>query len=258
MPIHKLSVGNGPTSSQRHDWFSPYPTYGSPLANEKSHLDVIRNSDPVITPSRLVRSFARSLLFLRTRAVTFFSIRNLNQNAARRVLPRLQGKNKMGTGRPDERPDIVPLSRSSGHEPFPFGGSRQLPSARSKSARASSSRHRMTGWRDPGRAEAEKERQEERSGEQKRKGEKRREPEKEEEIVHLSSCKVGKMDGTRNFPSLRLRCAPLGRNLQFLTIRLDQPPTKGRIMLRPYGEILTGVRMRDNPSSSADKPALKS
>lgn len=83
----------------------------------------------------------------------------------------------------------------------------------------------MTGWRDPGRAEAEKERQEERQRVKKEKGKKKEKAEKEEEIVHLSSCKVGKMDGTRNFPSRG--CAPLGHNLQFLTIRLDQPPYKG-------------------------------
>jgi len=62
--IHKLcsSISYPSRTSrpllERHDWFSPYPTYASPLANEKSHLDVIRNSDPVITPSRLVHSFA--------------------------------------------------------------------------------------------------------------------------------------------------------------------------------------------------------
>lgn len=63
--IHKLcssisypSRTNRPLR-QRHDWFSPYPTYGLPLANEKSHLDVIRNSDPVITPPRLARPLAR-------------------------------------------------------------------------------------------------------------------------------------------------------------------------------------------------------
>jgi len=81
----------------------------------------------------------------------------------------------------------------------------------------------MTGWREPGR-EARQKKRDKRSGrEQKRKGGKKEKAEKEEEIVHLSSCKVGKMDGTRNFPS---RGSALGHNLQFLTIRLDQPPYK--------------------------------
>lgn len=139
MLIHKLSVESEPTSSQRHDWFSPYPTYGSPLANEKSHLDVIRNSDPVITPSRLVRSLVAFPLNARRNILLDPESQS---NAARRATT-VAEKNEIETGRPDERPDIVPLSRSSGHEPFPFGGSwcsRQLPAVRSKSARGSSSR----------------------------------------------------------------------------------------------------------------------
>jgi len=51
--VHKLcsSISYPSTSFERRDWFSPYPTYGSSLANERSHLDVTRNTDPVITPS---------------------------------------------------------------------------------------------------------------------------------------------------------------------------------------------------------------
>lgn len=141
----------------------------------------------------------------------------------------------------------MPLSRSSGHETFPFGsevpgvpGSCQ-PRAVEKCASLLFARvtdDRMAGSRErEPRKSREKERRDKRSGggEQKRKGGEKgkRGKEKakwEEEIVHLSSCKVGKMDGTRNFPSqgsVPRRAAPLGHNLQSLTIRLDQPLYKG-------------------------------
>lgn len=76
-------------------------------------------------------------------------------------------------------------------------------------------------------------------------------------MVHPSSCKVGKTDGTRNLPSLGSGSAraPLGYNLQFPTITLHQPPYKRT----HYVADLTAAfsRMPVNPSSGADARAKR-
>lgn len=169
------------------------------------------------------------MLFLWTRAVTFFTIRNLNQmlHDATSVVE----KNKIETDRLDEQRYRVFIAMRRWARTVSVPRFLVFPAAakpRSRKVHESSPLvvdDRMAG--SGKRAEAQKKRDKRNGGRKGEKKEKRRKG--EEEIVHLSSCKVGKMDGTRNLPTLFLRgcaLASFGHNLQFLTIRLDQPPYK--------------------------------
>lgn len=124
-------------------------------------------------------------------------------NAARRATT-VAEKNKIETGQPDERRYrafiAIEWARTVSVRRFLV-----FPAAASRAVEKCASlllASWMTGWRDPGRGtEAEKKRDGTSGGEARKKRGKKEKAEKEEEIVHLSSCKVGKMDGTRNFPS---------------------------------------------------------
>lgn len=165
------------------------------------------------------------MLFLWTRAVTFLTIQNLNQ--MRHDATSVVEKNKIETGSTSN--DIASLSRwSDGHESFPFRGSWCSPGScqpRSRKVHESVFSSRR-GWQDDGIREESRgaKKRETRGAAPESEKRKKRGKKREEEIVHLSSCKVGKMDGTRNLPSPSWRL--LGHNLQFLTITLDQPPYK--------------------------------
>lgn len=126
-------------------------------------------------------------------------------NAARRATT-VAEKNKIETGQPDERRYrafiAIEWARTVSVRRFPV-----FPAAASRAVEKCASlllASWMTGWRDPGGEEPRRRKRERRDERRRGKKEKRKKgekAEKEEEIVHLSSCKVGKMDGTRNFPS---------------------------------------------------------
>lgn len=181
------------------------------LANEKSHLDVIRNSDPVITLVRSLIAFplnARRNILLDPES---------QSNAARRATT-VAEKNKIEAGRPDERRYrtfiAIEWARTVSVQRFLV-----FPVVRSKSTPPSRIvDDRMAGSKE--RSKAEKERQEKRRRTKKKRGEK---GESREGGDRPSIILQSGQDGRDS----KLPVSRHGHNLQFLTIRLDQPPYKG-------------------------------
>lgn len=149
-------------------------------------------------------------------------------NAARRATT-VAEKNKIETGQPDERRYrafiAIEWARTVSVRRFLV-----FPAAASRAVEKCASlllASWMTGWRDPGGGtEAEKKRDETSGGEAKKEKRKKgegREGGGDRPSIILQSGQDGR---DSKLPVSRLR-ASLGRNLQFLTIRLDQPPYKG-------------------------------
>lgn len=143
------------------------------------------------------------MLFLWTRAVTFFTIRNLNQ--MRHDATSVVEKNKIETGRLDERRYRVFIAMGLWARTVSVPRFLVFPAAASRAVEKCTSLllSWMTGWRDPGR-ESRRKKRETRGAAAENEKRKKKGRKGEEEIVHLSSCKVGKMDGTRNLPPVSL------------------------------------------------------
>lgn len=151
-------------------------------------------------------------------------------NAARRATT-VAEKNKIETGQPDERRYrafiAIEWARTVSVRRFPV-----FPAAASRAVEKCASlllASWMTGWRDPGGEEPRRRKRERRDERRRGKKEKRKKGEGREggggdrPSIILQSGQDGR---DSKLPVSRLR-ASLGRNLQFLTIRLDQPPYKG-------------------------------
>lgn len=184
-------------------------------------LTFIRNTDPA-----WLRCPAFDAFPLNARAVTFFTIRNLNQT--RYDATSVVEKNKIETGRLDEQRYRVFIAMERGARTVSVPRFLVFPAAANHAVEKCTSlllSSWMTGRRDPGREPRRKKKRDKRSGSRKRKKKKMRKKERRRSFIY-HPAKWARWTGLETSRLPLGGCASLGHNLQFLTIRLDQPPYK--------------------------------
>lgn len=222
MLIHKVSIEKANRLFSNDMTGPPRIRHtGSPLANEKSHLDVHKKyRSRVITLSR-PRCFSSE----RARRNILHDPESQTRYDATSVVE----KNKIETGRLDEQRYRVFIAMERWARTVSVPRFLVFPAAANHAVEKCTSLLLslwMTGRRDPGREPRRKKKRDKRSGSRKRKKKKKKGKRRggDRSSIILQSGQ----DGRDSKPpvSLSERRASLGHNLQFLTIRLDQPPYK--------------------------------